>query len=252
MTWFNENYRRRQPVAVNCFGGTGVAGTVDVEIEVPSDWDGFWENIRSDFLDVVVTNNLGTVLTFQRSTANYANRDLVLQVDNLAINHDNSMNVVFVYFAYPDETTDRSSSFTITSPKAGKMMLSAPHSRVVSAKSSSNITQQPLQTFTKASGEEIHVFFRISSELATRIENYNNRNNEEEVDYFYIRSLDSSGTNDATRYVQDDLKIGAGFIRALFKGGLDASYAIVLTYETTLKQVIESRAFLDVNDQLPS
>ena len=162
------------------------------------------------------------------------------------------MNVVFVYFAHPDETTDRSSSFTATSPKAGKMMLSAPHSRVVSAKSSSNITQQPLQTFTKASGEEIHVFFRISSELATRIENYNNRNSEEEVDYFYIRSLDSSGTNDATRYVQDDLKIGAGFIRALFKGGLDASYAIVLTYETTLKQVIESRAFLDVNDQLPS
>ena len=252
MSWYDADYKRRQAVTVLAFGGTGVQATVDVDIEVPSDWDGFWDNIRSDFKDVVVTDNKGNLLDFKRENANYANRELSLHVNDLTISHDNSANVVFIYFFYPDETTDHSTTFTISSPKAGKIILSAPHSRLVAAKSSTNISQQPLQTFTKASSEEIHVFFRISSELATRIESYNDRSNQEEIDYFYIKSLDSSGTNADSRYDQTQLRIGNGFIRATFKGGDDdTTYAMLLTYETTLKQVLESRALLFVNDVLP-
>ena len=252
MTWWNEDYRRRQIVAINAFGGTGTTATIDVEIQIPSDWDGFWDNIRSDFKDVVLTNNLGEQVTFQRSTADYANRNLVLQIDNLSINNDDAMNSCFLYFSYPDEATDHSSSFTATSPKAGKVLLSAPHSRVVSAKSSSNVTQQPLQTFSKSSSEELHVFFRFSSELANRIESYNNRTDEEAIDFLIVESLNSAGVNDTGRYDQDETYFGNGFVRATYKGGSDGTtYAILIRYQTTLKQVIESRAFLFVKDQLP-
>ena len=87
--WFNENYLYRQPVTVDFSAVTGSPTTKDVRITVPDDWDLFWDTIRSDFKDVVLTSEEGVVLDFQRTAANFSNRELKLEIDDLDVADDN-------------------------------------------------------------------------------------------------------------------------------------------------------------------
>lgn len=253
MTWYNRDYRQRQIVGVEVFGGTGVPATVDIEIEIPEDFDAFWTSIRSDFKDVVVTDSKGESITFGRkSGANYSTRTLTLQVDGHQVQSDDALNVLYVYFENPDETTDSATSVTITSPKNGHITLSRPHSRIVSSRTSQNATDTPIQSFVKGSNDEIHVFFAITSSLAKRITPYNDRDDEESIEYVNVYSYDSSGTNAVERYNESETRFGSGYIRATYKAGSDeTSYAIAVTMVTTLGQTIETRAILRVIDLLP-
>jgi hypothetical protein len=253
MTWYNADYRRRQIVGVNTFGGTGVSATIDIEIDIPPDWDDFWDNIRSDFKDVVVTDTTGEIVNFARKAgADYANRVLTLQVDGYQIKHDDSLSICYVYFFEPDEATDHSTSVTITSPKAGYILLSAPHSRVVSARDSQSALDQPVQSFIKSESDEVHVFWIITSQLAKRLTPYNERNDQEGVEYVTIHSYDNTGTDSATRFQAQETRAGNGFIRATYRAGSSGQdYAIAINVITTLGQSLENRAILRVIDLLP-
>lgn len=253
MTWYNEDYRRRQIVGINAFGGSGTSADIDVEIPVPSDWDDFWDNIRSDFKDVVVTDSKGRLLNFQRKTgANYSTRTLTLQVYRLTISNDDAMNVAYIYFYNPDETTDSSTVITVSGPKTGYILLSAPHSRVVQTRNAQSALDAPIQSFVKGSGDEVHVFWIVGNTFAKRLSPYNERNDEEGIDFVKIANYDSSGTDASARYTESDTRLGNGFIRATYKAGDSGSdYAIAVEVNTTLGQVIENRAILRVIDLLP-
>ena len=208
MTWYNRDYRQRQIVGVAVYGGSGSPATVDIEIQIPEDFDVFWTSIRSDFKDVVVTDSKGEKITFARkSGANYSTRTLVLQVDGHQVQSDDALNVLYVYFHNPDETVDSSTSVSISSPKTGHITLSRPHSRIVSSKTSQNATDTPIQTFVKASGDSIHVFFAITSSLAKRITPYNDRDDEEAIEFVNVYSYDSSGTNDDGRFTETETRV---------------------------------------------
>jgi len=253
MTWYNEEYRRRQIVGVNVFGGTGSPATIDVTINIPEDWDDFWDNIRSDFKDVVVTDSKGQLVNFQRkSGSNYSTRTLDLEIDNLPISNDNAMNACYVYFFYPDETVDSSTSITISGEKTGFILLSAPHSRVVQTRNAQAALDAPIQSFVKGSGDEVHVFWIVGNTFARRLSPYNQRNDEEGISFVKIANYDSNGTDASARYNQNETRIGNGFVRATYKAGDSGSdYAIAVEVSTTLGQVIENRAILRVIDLLP-
>jgi len=253
MTWYNEEYRRRQIVGINTFGGSGSTATIDAEIQVPSDWDDFWTNIRSDFKDVVVTNSQGEKISFARKAgANFSTRTLTLQVDNLPIKHDDSLSICYIYFYYPEETTDSSESVTISSAKDGFVLLSAPHSRIVNVRDSQAALDTPVQSFIKASADEVHVFWLINSQFAKRLTPYNERNDQESIEYITIHSYDSSGTDAIERYTESETRVGNGFVRVTYKAGSSGtSYAIAIQVKTTLGQILENRAILRVIDLLP-
>jgi len=253
MTWWNKNYRRRQAITIDSTGGGGSPATVDFEVAIPPDWDGFWDNVRSDLYDIVVTDAKGNLSKFSRKAgANYSARRLTLQVDLFSIDNSATVNVAFVYFAYADESTDRSVGTTIVSPLDAYILLSAPHSRIVTINNSENAIEVPAQSFIKGEQEEIHVFFIFSRYLANRIEDYNEHADEESIKYVTIWSLDSTNTNDTNRYTLADTRFGNGFVRATFKGGTGGTdYAIVCRFYTTLSQILEARAILRVKDLLP-
>jgi len=253
MTWYKEEYRRRQIIGIDATGGTGISADIDVEVEIPRDWDECWENIRSDFKDVVVSTSTGEEINFARkSGANYSTRTLTLQIDRLSIKNDDSFAVAYVYYFNPDEDTDHSSVVTIDSPKTGYILLSAPHSRVVSQPASQSALDAPVQSFIKASTDEVHVFFLVNRNFAKRLSPYNERNDQEGIDYVDVKSYDSSGTDSSARYDIRDTRIGNGFVRASFKAGDSGSdYAIAIQIYTTLGQLLEMRAILRVIDLLP-
>lgn len=252
MTWYNEEYRRRQIVGIDVFGGTGTTATIDVTIKVPTDWDDFWDNIRSDFKDVVVTDSQGRLVDFSRRDANYSNRSLILEIDGLQIKNDDAMNVAYIYFFYPDETVDSSTSTTIASAKTGHVLLSAPHSRVVQTRNAQSALDAPIQSFVKGSGDEVHVFWIVGNTFAKRLSPYNERNDEEGIEFVKIANYDSSGTDASARYTESETRLGNGFVRATYKAGDSGSdYAVAVEIKTTLGQVIENRAILRVIDLLP-
>lgn len=253
MTWYDKEYRRRQIVGIDVTGGSGSPATVDAEFLVPADWDDFWDNIRSDFKDVVCTDSQGNLVPFARKAgANYSTRTLTLQIDGLSIKNDNSFAVAYVYFFEPDETTDHSVSVTIGSPKVGNILLSAPHSRVVSQSASQSALDSPIQSFIKASADQVHVFFIVNQNFASRITPYNERNGQEGIDYVDVFSYDSSGVDNAARYDLGETRIGNGFVRATFKAGDSGSdYAVAIQVSTTLGQLFEIRAILRVINLLP-
>jgi len=253
MTWYDADYRRRQIVAIDATGGSGTTATIDAEFLVPSDWDDFWDNIRSDFNDVVVTNSEGNLVNFARKAgANYSTRTLTLQIDGLQIKNDDSFAVAYVYFFQPTEATDHSTSVTISSIKTGHIMLSSPHSRVVSQPASQSALDSPIQSFVKASTDEIHVFFIVNSNLAKRISPFNERNDEEGIDYVQVKSFDSSGADASARYDEASTRFGNGFVRATYKAGDNGTdYAIAIEVSTTLGQLYQIRAILRVKNLLP-
>lgn len=253
MTWYDKDYKKRQIVGVDVFGGSGSSATIDIEIEIPKDWDTFWEEIRSDMLDVVVTNPLGELLSFARKAgANYSTRTLVLQVDGYASNHDNSMNALFVYYGNASETTDHTVSVTISSAKNGYILLERPYARIVQGRGGQSATDAPVTSFNKGVSEEIDIFFLTSGFLGKRVANYNDRDGFEAIDYVQIFSYNNLGVNDAARYDVADTRLGNNFIRARHKAGGDGeNYAPTVQIFTTEKQTLESRCILRVKNLLP-
>ena len=255
MGWFNKKYKRRQIIGVAVFGGSGSASSIDIETEIPKDWDTFWENIRSDFKDVVLTDPDGNVLSFQRKAgANYADRILTLQVDNYGSSNDDSLNAIYLYYQNPDESVDRTTSITVSSVKTGHILLEKPFGRIVPGGIGSSASDQPLVSFTKATGSEIDVFFITDQYFGDRIDTYNDRLNFEEMDFATATAFLKTGAV-STQLIPDNtyMRFGNGFVRARWKSGTNENdYAIVIKFVSNKKQTIETRAVMRVKDLLPS
>ena len=256
MTWFDSAYKRRYPIAVDVTGGAESSGNEDVSITIPDDWDDFWNNIRADLKDVVITDSNGTLQSFHRATENFANRSLQINVDNVTFANRNSINIIYVYFNNPDEATDRSAAFVPDSPKTGKIYLVAPSNRIVSQPIVRTGTTTPNSIFSKTSVDEVYIWFRVNSLLATRISAYNEKLDYESVDHIKIQSLDSSSTNDTNRYTELNTAVIPGYIGVYVKGGTNSTdYTVECRISTvgtgTFNQIFSLRALLQIRDLLP-
>ena len=115
MTWYDSNYKQRQPIAVDALAGDGSVATKDITITIPKTWDLFWDNIRSDFFDIVPVNVDGDLLSFERAAgANLSTRTLVINIDDVSVKTQ-AINFIYLYFQNPDQSSDPSSSVTIAS-----------------------------------------------------------------------------------------------------------------------------------------
>jgi len=249
--WWNEEYIYRQPVTIDF--STVTTSTSDVTITVPPDWDLFWDTIRSDFKDVVLTDSNGTLLDFQRRSANYSTQLLVLEINDLDVAENNCIQQIFLFYGYADESTDHSTTFSTSSPKNGFIHLGAPLLRIVEGYGLVPTSNQPVQTFVKSTDEEIDVYFSIQGLLASRITEANGRLLFEEITHVFVNSLDSSGTNAVERYDIRETRFMNGYIRVRSKAGSDdTNYALALKVHTTTLQLYDIRCLIKVKDLLPS
>lgn len=256
MAWYNSDFKSRYPVAINVLGGAETAGNHDVQIVVPKDWDSFWENIRPDGFDVVLTNAEGTQQTFQRVGYNYANRVLTLEAQNVAFLNRNSIALMYIYFNYPSQSSDLSGSFTASSAKIGTITLGRPSAYAVGNLVQQQGNETPVATFQKTESEEIYIWFNVGTLLSKRISPYNERIDYEEIAYVKVESLNSAGSDDIARYSEADTRFIPSWCGAKFKAGSNnTSYTlniIVVTTSVGLTQTYNARALLRIRNLLPS
>ena len=193
MSWYNDDYKRRMPIVVDGSGHTGA--NAQVQFNVPSDWDDFWDNIRSDGNDIVVTDKSGDSIVQFEKGFNYSNRSLSINVFQITTTEESSMHLMYIYWDYPDETTDHETPVTIVTALTGYIYLGSPFGNVVNFPNSIRIIYCSYYNIPKDPDEKIDIWFPVSQLLAPRSLPYNERLDFKGVESFEIEVLNSSGVD---------------------------------------------------------
>ena len=255
MSWYSGSFNRREQIAVN--GSSASAGTFDLVISIPEDFDSFWDNIRSDGNDVVVTLADGKSITNFKfaSGFNISNRTITLNVQNYALAVSGVSGFVWLYWDNPNQSSSLQSVFTLGgSTLNGYIYLCQPFGRLVTSIGYSQIALQPQSTFSKEENEKVDIWFPMNAVLAGRNQPYNQHLNCEEVDYVQAAVIDSTGSVVSTMIVADEeIRASSGWCRVRIKAGSTGNnYAVKLLVATTHAQQIFITSILEVNTILPS
>ena len=251
MGWYSAAFKRRIAVTVDAIGSGGGSGPVDVSIAVPAKFDAFWANIRADGFDIVVTDRNGDLATFKRSTYNNPTKSLTLHVDNLNIENKAAMNICWIYFDSPNQTTDLSSVFT-----ASGLLTGIPHqggpSNFVVLPSRGAIANQPLTTFIKDPGEIVDIWFSIGGLFERRLTPSNGRNLFDDPSWAEVESLTSGGVDSAVRYVENQTRFVDGWVRVRVQAGDDnTSYSVRAKVHSVNANVYILSCLLKIQKLLP-
>lgn len=235
------------PITVN--GSASSAANYDFEVEIPQDWDDFWDNTRADGFDIVVTNAEGEIVTFQfKAGFNLPNRSLSLQVDNYAVTA-NDMMIAFVYYDNPAQGSSLAGTFTASTPLSAFIYLGAPFGFVVKDVGFRPIGTVPVNIFQKEPDEHIDVWFPVGSALARRRIEYNQRLDFKGAKAFAMEVLNSSKADQPAMYALEELRMINGWARVRIKAGTDnQDFVIRLLMNTTDAEIITFTALLQVRE----
>ena len=253
MTWYDDNYKLRQPIAIDALTGDGSVQVKDITLTIPKAWDIFWQNIRPDMYDVVPVDVDGNLLPFERAAgANYSTRTLVLNVDGYSVKTQ-AINRIFLYFQNPDQSVAPSSVVTIASAIDGYIDIAQAGGFIVRQPLNSPPTSQPLQALVKSTDDIIDVYFSVAGLFRTMASPYAQRIDYEGISYVTVQSLDNAGADNAARYEEGDTRFIDGFVKARAKAGTNnTDYAFMVTITTSTDQVIDIRCLVQVRNQLPA
>lgn len=251
MSWYNDDYKRRMPIVVDGSGHT--ASNAQVQFNVPSDWDDFWNNIRSDGNDIVVTDKTGDSIVQFEKGFNYSNRSLSINVFQITTTEESSMHLMYIYWDYPDETTDHETPVTIITALTGYIYLGSPFGNVVNFQTRSGLSTVPTTIFQKDPDEKIDVWFPVSQLLAPRSLPYNERLDFKGVESFEIEVLNSGGVDQTAMYALEESRVINGWIRTRIQAGsTDTDYVIRLIIKSTDSEIFVLSSLLQVKKLLPS
>ena len=257
MSWYSTNYKQRIPVAVKLeyVGGVPPAATAtkDITITVPSNFDTFWTNIRSDAFDVILVSHDNTLLTFKRASFNYSNRLLSLEVDNYTYNNNaNSTGLIWMYWNY-SSASDLAGSFTASSPMSATVFLGGPRGRLVFGDPSGNNTSNaPSASLMKSVDEKVYVWFEYESLMNRMKAPYNNRMFFETIKQVKVFSFDSSGTDADGRFDALETVFASGYIGLLAQAGTNnTTYLFGAFITTSLFQEIQVKCYLEIKNKYP-
>jgi hypothetical protein len=251
MSWYNKDFKRRVPFLIDCSSTS--AGAIDFTVTIPTEYDDFWSNTRSDGFDVVITDYTGQQLAFQRLTWTPATPRGIFQVSGYTLPASNTMLVGYVYWDNPDQSSDLSTSVSVSSAKLGQIYLGAPFGNVINLQSRSGLSTVPTTIVQKDVDEKIDIFFPVSQLLAPRSLPYNERLDFKSIRYIDVQVLNSSGVNQASMYALEETRLIAGFCRVRVQAGVTNTDFVVraLIYSSDSEVFILS-CLLQVRQLLPS
>ena len=252
MSWYNKDFKRRIPFLIDCSSTS--AGAIDFSVTIPDKFDDFWNNVRTaDGFDVVITDDTGQQLVFQRLTWTPATPRAVFQVSGYTLPASNTMLVGYVYWDNPDQSSDLSSSVSVSSAKLGRIYLGAPFGNIVNLQSRAGLSTVPTTIIQKDVDEKIDVWFPVSQLLAPRSLPYNERLDFRAVEYIDVQVLNSSGINQASMYALSETRLIAGWCRVRVQAGAtNTDYVVRALIYSSDSEVFILSCLLQVRQLLPS
>ena len=257
MTWFNKDFKRRMPLMINTSLLAGGA-SIQANITIPAEWDDFWNNVidtgGTSGYDVVITDEKGLQLPFQRVTWTPATRTGVFRANHSTAKASNVIHFLFVYWNNPDQSVDLSSvvgAIGTAVPAFG--YLGAPYKNIVNLGSNQGLSTTPTTIIQKDPDEKIDVWFPVSQLLAPRTTPYNERLDFKSIEYLDAEVLNNSGVNQAGMYALSETRIIAGWIKLRIQQGVDNNdYVIRAKIHTSDLELYILTCLLQVRKLLPT
>jgi len=238
MSWYKSGsnaFGFRTAIAVD---GTGAgAGSVNVTVTVPSDHSAFWDNVQADGDDVRFTQSDGsTVLAYERTTWDYANRSAVFKITAFNLASAGDMGNLWMYFGN-STVSSGSTAYGGGALQTGQIIVSGPtiQDLVVEPGSLQGETS-PRYQLQKTPDESVFVWVDVP--LSTRSTLFNGYFYAEEIQYADVSADDSNVTVAMSELRLFTNEKGFAQLRVKVSGGADLDTDIVrVTVGTTNSRV---------------
>lgn len=252
MTWYEDNFKRRMPITIN--SSLIASGVIQFQITIPTYWDDFWNNVRSDGFDVHLVDQNGLGMTFERLTWNTTTKAASFRSNYGGVKEANVMHTVFIYWNAPDETSDPSTSVAVApSPLFAYVYLGAPFRNIVNLQNRSGLSTVPTTIFQKDPDELIDIWYPISQLLAPSQLPINERLEFLFVNYIDMEVLNSAGADQPSMYPLGEIRIINGWVKLRVQSGtVDTDYVVRLIIQDTNSQKFVLSSLLQVRKLLPS
>jgi hypothetical protein len=250
MSWYHASWKFRAPIAVNNNGG---ASTIDVEAVMPKAYGLFWDNVQSDLDDVRITLADGhTVASYALSGLDYANKVVTLQVDGVTANSSDATVLLWLYWGNAAAAA-ASTSVTISSAKTGSVITRNPGTPSIKAGMETPGATKPRQTISKASAEEVDVWWDLRPLMAIRSRAHNKSRLLDEIDYVQFAVTTGTGGGISTHTsMMDEAKtrfVHPAWAATRVKAGTSGTdYTMSLTVKTADGRTFNPRALVKVRD----
>lgn len=248
MSWYNASWKYRAPLAIdNTAGG---AGSADATCALPADWDFFWSTInQTDGRDLRVCDSDGiTLLTYDLNGFNLANRALTVEIDNYTL-VASATRQVWIYWGNSGAAA-ANSVFAPAAPKTAYALVAAPGARLVRVGPQRPGETKPRNVVTKASAEQVYLYFDFSPVLHRRVEQYSSDKGYEELADVTSVDVQTGGASQAAMFDATTTRfLDGGIVRMLVKAGTSGTdYTAICRCTTSYGQTIEGRALIKVRN----
>lgn len=237
MSWYksgSDTFGFRTGVAVD---GTGLVTTLNVTVTVPPDHALFWDNVQSDGDDVRFTQSDGmTVLAYERTTWDYANRSALFKVTAFNLASAGDMGNLWMYFGN-STVSSGSTAYGGGALQTGQIIVSGPTSQdLIVEPGSLQGETSPRYQLQKTPDESVFVWVLVN--LATRDTLFNGYFYGEEIQYADVVADDANVTVAMTDLRLFTNRQGFAFLRVKISGGADLDTDTVrITVGTTNSRI---------------
>ncbi len=246
MSWFksgSDTFSFRSAIAVD---GTGAgAGSINVQVTIPTDHALFWDNVQSDGDDVRFTQSDGiTSLVYERTTWDYANKSAVFKITAFNLASAGDMGNLWMYFGNAT-VASVSSAYGGGALQTGRIIVSGivPNDLIAEPGFSINDTSARYDV-QKTPGETVFVWVRAT--LSTRDVLFNGYYYAEEIQYADVAADDANVTVAMSELRLFTDRTGFAWLRVQISGGADLDTDTVrVTIGTTNSRV--GQAVIDVS-----
>ena len=251
MSTYSSDFRFQVPVAVHITAGSfgSTQSEQEFRLTIPVDWDHFWDNTRTDFYDVVLTDVDGvTKLSFRRVSADHAARTLVLEVDGWTAPSGQAVCMPWLHYGHSGASSDPVSVVTAAAPLTANLTVEKPGGWLAQYTPPRSATTD---TWFKRSSEIRNLWVRLPA-LAQRRSVGRGVLGLEWPAYVKVDVFDDADPPVADPGVSAFSRIrfaGSQYVRVdLRSGSSGTTYAVTVTVTTNLGQRLVYPANLTVQD----
>lgn len=264
MGWLDDAWLDRAVISIDNSAGTG--GNFDVDVDIPAEWDAFWDAIDSSGDELRLTGPDGVtpwsydVDDGSGGAFDKSSRSGRIRIEQIAGAGTACVQTGWLYFDSSSTQGDGSSSFSPSSPKTGHIWLGRPALHREAYQPQNPGSARPRSVIHKSSNETVYAWWRVDHHLAKRFSEARGRILWEEPVRVIASSVDSGGSGASLHDVGSSRLVwhqGQLWVGTEVSGGTDgSSYTIiarVLTGAPDLSgtlQTLEPRTGVRVRDVL--
>lgn len=246
MSWYDSSWKYRAAIAVDNLAGG--AGTSDVTVTIPPDWDEFWTKVLSTGIDVrIAAANGRQDLGFERITWTYATKTGVFEIINATVAAA-AFNGIWIYWGN-SAAADASAPFAPGALLNGYILPASPGVPQVAVLPEIPGATQPRNKVVKKSSEALRIWWDFRALLHRRAGVQAGSRLYEEIQSVDLVDVQLATVSQAGMITTANTRIHDGWVSTWVRGGTSGTtYTAICRIGTSFARVLDARVRVYVKD----